>query len=178
MSERIQINNESLPRGLKEFWTRARTNTYAGDATPIPGISSPGSSGFHYDEENCPYIYVDEYHTHAKSPGNFIGTEMVRKYRFDGPRVALYTYAGGLTKNGLTLGEETIYGILKKVLREKAEIVRFGNRIMTEIENQDGHWQYEGYGSLKPWGWDDKERITLNHVLVYELSGAGVSFVS
>lgn len=49
---------------------------------------------------------------------------------------------------------------------------------MFDIEDQEGNWQYEDYGSLKPWGWEDRERITLNHVLVYEFSGTGVSFVS
>ena len=178
MPERTQINNESLPHDLQEFWTRARANTYAGDTVPIPGLTSPGSTGYRYFEENNPYIYTDEYHSHSKTPGKFAGAEMIRKYRYDGQRTAFYTYAGGLTEEGLKLGEETVYEILKKVLKEKAEIVRFGNRVMTEVENQDGRWQYEGYGSLKPWGWEDKERITLNHVLVYELSGTGVSFVS
>ena len=177
MSERIQINNEFLPLDLQKFWARARVNTYAGDATPIPGITSPGSTGFRYHEEKSDLFYIDEFHTHSKIPGRFIGGEAIRQGSYMGLRSGFYHYAGGLTEEGLKLGEETVYGVLKKVLKERAEVVRFGNRVMIDIEGQGGNWQYEGYGSIKPWSWEDRERITLNHALLYEFVGTGVCFV-
>jgi len=181
MPERLQIAETSLPQDLKAFLVRARINTYVSGVEPIPSASSPGAKLFRYFEQKMPYIYLDEYHTHTQKPGVFSGAEMVRREREDGPRLFHYSYNGGLTVEGLQLGEEVVFGILKGALQEKADVVRLGNRVMFDIDiaicgEQSSLWQYEGYGTAKPWGWQDIERIIHNQVLVYELAGQGICF--
>ena len=179
MPERLQIAEISLPQDLKAFLVRARINTFASGAEPIPSASSPGAKLFRYFEQKMPYIYLDEYHTHTQKPGVFSGAEMVRREREDGPRLFRYSYDGALTAEGLQLGETVVFGMLKGALRGKAAVVRLGNRVMFDIDSaicgeQSPLWQYEGYGTAKPWGWQDIERIVHNQVLVYEFVGQGI----
>lgn len=64
----------------------------------------------------------------------------------------MYVYAGGLTGEGLKLGEGEVYSKLTKFLSNHVTEVRFGKKVRFTIEDNYGDWVYEGDGEVKDWG--------------------------
>lgn len=164
-----------MPQDLLECYIRARTDTYASGKEPVLGLNIPGFKG--YREEVYPYFYQDNYVDNKRRPGNFGGFELITDGSCDGDKLTFYTYAGGLTEEGLKLGEKAVYSKLTEFLRDHVAEVRFGKKVKFTIEDESGTWVYEDDGEVKPWGWEDKEKISHNGVLLYELNGNGACFI-
>jgi len=163
-----------FPELLHEFIIRGRREGYAGDGKPVPSLVE-GTTQFEYREGE--YLYRDIF---ATGDSNFGGQEMV--YRGDEP-IWTMVYFGALSQRGLSEfgergrrpkdsppSEEDIYNFLKKVLRENANLARFGG-VGTLIANH-GNWTYldeaehDFDGSV---GFGGKEAIKFKGVPVYHL---------
>lgn len=169
-----------IPKDLFEHYIKARLGTFASkEKEPVLGLNIPGFKGYRYPEEpkgDDRFIYEDNFIDDGERPGNFAGFE-VNKDQTRGKDLTLYVYAGGLTEEGLRMGEADIYSKLKEFLRNHVAEVRFGKRVKFTIEDKGDTWVYEGSGEVKAWGWEDKERISYNGVLLYELNGNGACFI-
>lgn len=166
---------EIMPQDLQECYVKARGRTYASGKEPILGLNIPGFKG--YKEELYPYFYQDNYVDDKRRPGNFRGLERISEQSFEGNMLALYAYVGGLTREGLKLGEEAVYGRLVKILGEHVRDVCFGKTVTFDFEDGLGKWVYEGNGSVGSYGWEDDESISLNGIQMYKLRGTGLSFI-
>ncbi len=154
----------------------ARQEGYAGDGEYIPDDIIPGFKRFRFEDTKRGFYYEDRHGISEKRPGNFAGFELVTRYP-GGPRCAFYSYAGGLTKEGEKLGEEMVYGQLKRFLREHVEEVRFGETLAYAFADESGLWSYRSPGRRESWGWYDFEIIEHDVGAVYKLSGQGVCFL-
>ncbi len=155
-----------LPAALRAFYERARANTYAAGLRPVAHPLIPGSKELRYDEP--PYFYHDRYFDDPARPGNFFGLEVVSQGGYDGPAIAACSYGGGLMAD-LAGGEEAVYKLLQRVLREQAARVRFGERVSVEQPTAAGLWRYEDTGEVTAWGWTGVERIWRDGELLYSL---------
>jgi len=164
-----------MPQDLLECYIISRKNTYASGKEPVLGLSVPGFKG--YRDIRYPYYYQDNYRDDQSRPGNFGGFEQITEGSYEGSGLTLYTYAGGLTEEGLRLGEKAVYSKLTEFLKDHVADVRFGKKVRFTIGDEGNTWVYEGDGEVKPWGWEDKEKIKLNDKLIYELNGNGLCFI-
>jgi len=175
----ISQERKIMPQHLFEHYVMARSHTFASEKEALLGLNIPGLMGYRYPEEplvDNPFIYEDNYNDDVSRPGNFAGFELNRD-RAKGKEYTLYVYAGGLTKEGLELGEKVVYSILSIFLKAHAAEVRFGKKVIFTIKDGEDIWVYEGDGEVKPWGWEDNETIKRNDTLLYELNGNGVCFI-
>ncbi|MDO8499017.1 MAG: hypothetical protein Q7S44_04500 [bacterium] len=169
---------EILPKDLREFFVRARRATYAGNAKPVDTPLLPRAKELVYttdptQEPNSPYYYYDSYDDRGERPGNFAGAERITSLLEGGDPVLRCQYVGGLTNEGLKLGEGTIYGRLQRVLKEHVEKVRFGNKVKVSFADDKGDWVYEDKGMVEDWGWSGRERIYHKGILVYDIIYGG-----
>lgn len=168
-----------MPNDLFEHYVSARTNTYASGREPVSGLNIPGFKGYRFPEkprEDDRFIYEDNYLDGEERAGNFAGFEVNRDV-ISGKQSTYYSYVGGLTEEGLKLGESVVYSKLTRFLKNHAAEARFGKNIKFTIEDGGDTWVYEGIGEIKPWGWVDKESIKRNDTLLYELNGNGACFI-
>lgn len=173
-SER-QIMPQNLFRHYIEGRRNARFRT--GESTYIPDISLPGFKVFRWQNPNLPFYYEDRFSDNNKRPGNFGGFEINRANSEKGEILTLYNYCGGLTKEGLKVGEIEVYDNLLQRFLEEHDEIRFGKKVRFTIERKDGVWVYEGKGKVEDYGWADDESISLNGVEMYKLRGTGHTFV-
>ena len=166
-----------LPPDLREFYARARAQTYAASQPPAANAVLPGAHELSYAE--AVYLYEDRYFDNpAERPGNFFGMELVRLNMADSQVVASCSYGGGLTDDGLRLTTDAAVGqFLQTMLREYADRVRFGEMLRVERRQESGRWVYADEGEVRPWGWRGMERIWLDGVLVYGLGYQGGCFL-
>ena len=115
MVERV-VDRELMPVDLREFYARARENTFAAGLPPVDDPLIWGSKELKFKEGNL--YYHDRYFDSPERPGNFAGIEIVSEGLYGGKPLAIYSYAGGLTEPGLKLGESTVYGRLQKFLQK------------------------------------------------------------
>lgn len=174
--ERVKGTPEQqiMPADLMECYIKARERTYASGKESVLGLNIPKLKG--YREELYPYFYQDNFRDDEKLPGNFRGFERISEQSYDGNMLTLYAYVGGLTDEGLKLGEEAVYGRLIKILRDHVRDIRFGKTVTFDYEDELGKWVYEGNGRVGSYGWEDDESINLSGVEVYKLRGIGFSF--
>lgn len=169
-----------MPREVFEHFVRARTDTYASGRESVMGLNIPRFKGYRYPEEPKEgvdrFVYEDNFKDSKKRPGNFGGFEIVKDVTSD-EEVTLYSYAGGLTKEGLKLGEEVVYERLMKFLGQNASDVRFGKNATYNFEDELGKWTYEGKGRKEDYGWKDDEVISLNGAPMHKLRGNGLVFI-
>lgn len=171
--EQGPIEREILPLPLKGFLARARADTYASNGIPERNPLIPGSKELRYKEDGF-MCYHDRYFDVPGRPGNFAGMELVTAERFDGSEhLMVYTYGGGLTAEGLELGEGPVYGSLQDFLKEQAPRARMGE----SFKVQDGEWEYENEGEITDWGWKDRETLRKNGILVHEVNAQGIALV-
>lgn len=168
---------EILPKDLKEFFAKARVNTYAGNAKSIDTPRIPYAKELPFTEEGSKYFYYDSYLDDPNRPGNFFGEEIINQKTTEDKPVAQCTYGGGLTQAGLELGEGSVYGRLQKFLKDEADKVRFGNKVKTSFSDEKGTWVYEDEGKVSDWGWYGTENIYHNGILVYQLIYTGGCFL-
>ena len=171
MVERV-VDRELMPVTLREFYARARENTFAAGMFPVDDPLIWGSKELRFSEGNL--YYHDRYFDNPQRPGNFAGIEIVSEGLYGGKQLIVYTYGGGLTKQGLKLGESTVYESLPKFLQKNAQITRFGGNVRDIFNNDAGTWIYESKGLVRDRGWADEEYINLDGDLVYDFSGQGV----
>lgn len=162
-----------LPADLRAFYAEARQATYAASSPPAEKPAIPRSKELCY--EAGPYCYVDRYvDDPAVRPGNFFGLEVVSREGATGPVIASCSYGGGFTAEGLNLPENADLGaVLKQVLHEHTDRVRFGERFRVDVQTEAGLWTYEDLGAVEPWGWRGMELIWLGQVMVYTLGYQG-----
>jgi hypothetical protein len=170
-----------MPQDLLECYIKSRKNTYASGKEPILGLNVRGFKG--YRDVRYPYYYQDNYRDDQSRPGNFSGFEQITEGSYEGQGLTLYTYAGGLTEDGLKLqeqtekglrnGESVVYSRLVKFLGDHVSDVRFGKTVRFEFRDSLGKWVYEGKGRIEGHGWEDDEFISLNGVQMYKLRGTG-----
>lgn len=171
------MRKEILPQDLYEYYVAARADTYASGKKPITGLNTPGFKSYQYHQETSPYFYQDNYCDDEARPGNFGGFEIISEDSFEGKKSTFYNYTGGLTGEGLRLGESAIYAKLVHFLSEHISDVRFGKNVRFDLEDESGKWVYQGQGTINDWGWEDDETIVLNGVGVYKLRGTGICFI-
>ena len=160
---------------FKNHYIEARSHSYFSGKKPIVGLNIPGFKGYRYPEDPRlidGFLYQDNYTDDERMPGNFAGFE-VNFDTFTRSRITLYDYRGRLMQEALKLGESAVYSILTRFLSDNATEVRFGKKVRFVIEDKGGTWVYEGNGKVNLSGWDDKETISRNGVLLYELNGEG-----
>lgn len=167
----ILADREIMPATLREFYARARAETFASDMPSIKNPMIPGSTELRYKEGN--FYYHDRYFDNEENPGRFVGMEIVSEGSYEGQPLSVYSYAGGLTERGSRLGESTVYERLKKFLQKNAQTARFGGKVRDLLKDEVGIWIYESKGMVTRWGWADVEYLNLEGDLVYEFQGEG-----
>lgn len=176
-TETEKTERQIMPKDLLEHYIEARANGYASGKKAAEFWFQEASKFKRYKfHGDTPYYYQDYYYDREERPGNFGGFEINSEYAYDGEKLTFYVYGGGLTNEGLALGEEAVYSRLQKFLAEHIPNVRFGKKNKFEFEDGAGIWVYEGDGEIGDWGWNDKERIIYNGQVVYELVGTGLCF--
>lgn len=174
LKEQGPIKREALPLPLRGFLARARANTYASDGSPESNPLIPGSKELRYEEDNNFMRYHDRYFDVLERPGNFAGVELVTAQRYDGSEhLMVYSYGGGLTSDGLELGEGSVYGSLQEFLKAESGRARMGE----SFKVQSGEWEYENDGEVTDWGWKDRELLRKNGVLVHEVNAQGICLI-
>lgn len=170
---------EIMHEDLLRHYVEGRRRAYAGGGEGVYSKDSKlqGFKVFEWQNPNLPYYFEDHYTDSPERPGNFGGFEINRVGGKDGNRLTYYSYNGGLTKEGLRIGEKEAYRRLMMFLAEHVEDVRFGKTVTFELEDSKGRWIYDGKGSIEDYGWKDEELISLNGVVVYKLSGSGISSI-
>jgi len=149
-----------------------------GESTYTSDPSLPGFKVFKWQNPDLPFLYEDRFADNPERPGNFGGFEINRANSEKREMLTFYNYSGGLTEEGLKVGEIEIYdNVLQSFLEEHVEEVRFGKNVRFTIEDKVGTWVYEGKGNTEYYGWVDDESITLNGSEVYKLRGTGLVFV-
>lgn len=177
-------DREIIPKGIYEFYVRARSAAYAGGGEYEPDRKLPGFEIFRYKDPDtghhrAPYVFEDRYTDGSERPGHFGGFEIIQGFgqvRPAPPPFIFYTYTGDLIGKGERLGEGLVYSKLQKFLKEHVGDVRFGRKVRFELTDGEGNWVYEGDGESLQCGWEDKERIILNGALVYQLTGRALCF--
>lgn len=165
---------EILPADLFEHYVAGRANGYASGKRALLHLNHSGQRGYCYYQKGSPYYYQDNF---VEGEGRFAGYEINSQDYLFGPACVFYAYEGGLTKEGLELGEEQVYLRLRKFLAEHVSEVRFGKEVWFTFEDELGRWTYEGQGIFTNRGWRDEERLSLNGRILHELSGLGISFL-
>lgn len=159
-----------LPTALLNYTARARRNTYAGGAKEV---KRPLIKGFHelrYKEDGL--VYRDMYIDFPMRPGNFAGMESMTEDGFDtGEHRVGYSYAGGLTEEGLRFGEGDVYKALQHFLGEHSDKARMGESFTAK----NGEWEYINKGEITDWGWMDHELLKRNGILMHEMIGGGIN---
>lgn len=170
---------EIMHEDLVKHYIEGRKKAYAGgdESVYVPDPKIKGFKVFGWQNPDLPYHFEDHYTDNPERPGNFAGFEVNRIGGKDGNILTYYSYVGGLTKEGLRIGEEEIYTRLRMFLGEHCEDVRFGNKVAFGFEDREGKWAYEGWGGVEDYGWEDEESISLNGVVIYKLRGAGISSI-
>jgi hypothetical protein len=166
-----------LPPDVRDFYVRARAQTYAAGMSPAPTPILPGAHELRYAE--AVYLYEDRYFDNpAERPGSFVGIELVRLNMESNPVIASCSYGGGLTADGLRLtGDAAVGQFLQLMLGEYAERVRFGEMLRVDRHHDAALWVYADEGEVQPWGWRGAEHIWRDGVLVYSLGYQGGCFV-
>src|SRR3989304_10378735 len=125
---------EILPRDLRAHYIEARMNTWASNSERFSSwdLTVPGSKGFVYPapgmeaEHPSPYLYKDIY-IDGKENGSFSGRETNTSGGNENDLITLYSCMGGLTGEGMELGEGFIYGrLLRGFLKDYSRDLRFG----------------------------------------------------
>lgn len=180
--EKLQVPSERniMPPDLLKHYIdgRAKARFRTGETTYIPDPTLSGFKCFAWQNPDLPFHFEDRFADSSKRPGDFGGFEINRANSEKGEQLTFYDYSGGLTEEGLKVGESEVYDkVLQRFLEEHVEEIRFGKNVRFTIEDNDGVWIYESTGVILPWGWKDKETISRNDILLYELNGSGVCFV-
>jgi len=165
-----------LPDGLHRFFVEGRKNTWLSDDTSNQVPGRIGFNRYEYRRPGAEVVYEDEYFDGDEVPGVFFGTELVKKEGRGTHIVASYNYTGELTEEGMEVGEETVYGMLKYFLRDHIDKARFGNTF--EVGHRErGKWSYITIGARGRSVWGDKEYIKYKGDVVYALTGSGAIFL-
>ncbi len=163
---------EILLPDVKIFLAEARAKTYASNIKPQKTPMIPGSKELRF--KGSGWVYHDRYFDASRRPGNFAGVELITADDFWGSKhLMVYSYGGGLTQEGLELGEEEVYGSLQKFLKEEAARARMGE----SFNVTNGEWEYENEGEVTDWGWRDHEVLRKNGVLVHEVNAQGICLI-
>lgn len=170
---------EIIPPDLFRHYVDARKKAFAtgGDQLYILDDALPGFKVFRWKNPELPYHFEDHYTDTLKGSGNFAGFEINRKNSRKGERLTFYDYSGGLTEEGMKLGEDAVYSRLRKFLGECTELVRIGRTGRFNFKDELGKWVYEGKATVEAYGWHDDELISRNGILVYKLRGNGICFI-
>ncbi|MBI2021541.1 hypothetical protein HYS93_01510 [Candidatus Daviesbacteria bacterium] len=173
------LERKILPSHLFKHYVEGRTKAYAGGGEDVynPDPNLLGFKVFRWTNPDLPYHFEDHYTDNPQRPGNFGGFEINRESSEYGGVLSFYDYNGGLTNDGMRLGEVIIYPRLIRFLGEHVEVVRFGKNVVYTIEDESGNWVYQGIGEIEAYGWYDEELITNNGLLVYKLRGSGICFI-
>lgn len=180
--ENLQSSSERniMPPDLFKHYidSRAKARFSTGETTYIPDSTLSGFKCFTWQNPDLPYHFEDRFADSSKRPSDFGGYEINRENSDKGEMLTFYSYNGGLTEEGLKVGESEVYDrILQRFLEEHVEEIRFGKKVRFTIEENDDVWVYEGDGEIQTWSWKDKETIRRNGILFYELNGSGVCFI-
>lgn len=164
-----QINNPSL-----NFLADARAKTFAGNVNPMESQLYPDTKELQYLKNGL--FYRDSFWNRKGMPGRIAGLEELRKNGYDGVRVGVYSYGGGLTEAGLALDPEEAFGVLRTFLLEYSKIARFGRnmRVIKLDKNENDVWMFENHGQSTEKGWKDYEVLSKNRTPIHEIFGNGV----
>ena len=170
-----------LPQDLLDHYAFARKDTYASQPSSdaLPDLSIPGTKGFVYPPEviesghSLPYRYRDEW-VSGKEKGAFSGREINFSRYDESDLITWYSYMGGLTEEGMRLGEDFVYEILLRAfLRRYSNRVRLGGYFQFEHQTEQGNIVYKGEGIRTGRSWHDTETIELNGARLYLGKGDG-----
>lgn len=160
-----------LPPNLKQFTEMARGNTYA--AGVEPQITRDGFKLLSY--KSPLFLYVDRWNTSRTQDGAFGGMEIVRDNdnTKSGFILLTYTYAGGLTEEGIKLGKDAVFPELRWFLKKFTKTAHFGLTMIEHKKAGRATWTYRSRGLRTPWGWMDREEMLRKGKLIYNLGGQG-----
>lgn len=182
MEERHRPKERAImPRDLLDHYIMARMNTYSwmDPSEADPDLSIPGSKGFIFPPQRLepadksPYMYIDEW-VNGKEKGSFAGKEInLARYNVLDV-ITVYFYMGGLTEEGMKLGEGFVYTLLLRgFLRGYPTQTRLGENVQFEAKFPQGKAIYKGAGIKLGRFWHDVETIELDGERLYIGRGDG-----
>lgn len=172
----LDTKGEIIHPALSAFLTKARTEGYASGKDPEKNLTIQGSEGNRYQNINDGLSYQDEYFGYGEG-APFSGGEIVKDELHDRNVVFTYSYAGGLTEQGIGLGSGEVYSRQKDILLQYADKVRLGGTFEIQFTDKYGKWVFWTRGEETPYGWKDHEKILLGQNILYELDGTAAILV-
>lgn len=141
-------DKQILPEDVHSFYLNSRSIQHKPFKGPVLSLRS--DNGFYYQE--C-------YLANNNRPGSFSGSANIRKNHERGDLLFSFNYGGGLSFQGLTLGEETIYSALSEILNTNPHLFRLGNFHEVPFEYDRHRYVYVDAGQIEPWGFRGVESL-------------------